>query len=382
MRFFLCLELICLQQRTREFNYLSESVTSPWMLNLKQLIQTNKMASVQLPWKLRLIYTACKLIVNLSRRRDDTINRRLQSLTDPKTSPSKTPRNGVVSSDTVINSSKDLWFRCYTPTTTTTSAAAAHGGDDGRSLPIIIYIHGGGFAIYSASSTAYDSWCRRLSGELNAVVVSINYRLAPEHRCPTQYEDSFDTLKFLDENLDKLPANVNPKLCFIAGDSAGGNLVHHVAVKASEYEFSSLKLIGLISIQPFFGGEERTESEIRNSGGLLLSLEDTDWYWKMFLPDGSDRDHPAVNVFGPKSSVDISRVKYPSTLILIGGLDLLYDWQRKYYDELKKAGKEADLVEDPNAFHGSHMFEELPGSALFIQGIRDFMGKQMNKENY
>ncbi|KAK4856278.1 hypothetical protein QYF36_015934 [Acer negundo] len=338
------------------------------------------MASVQLPWKLRLIYAACKWIVNLSHRPDDTINRRLQSLTDPKTSPSKTPRNGVVSSDTVINSSQDLWFRCFTPTTTTT--AAAHGGDDGRSLPIIVYIHGGGFAFYSASSTAYDSWCRRLSSELNAVVVSVNYRLAPEHRCPTQYEDCFDTLKFLDENLDKLPVNVNPKLCFIAGDSAGGNLVHHVAVKASEYEFSSLKLIGLISIQPFFGGEERTESEIRNSGGLLLSVEDTDWYWKMFLPDGSDRDHPAVNVFGPKSSLDISRVKYPSTLILIGGLDLLYDWQRKYYDGLKKAGKEVDLVEDPNAFHGSHMFEELPGSALFIKGIQDFMGKQMNKENY
>ncbi|KAK1587741.1 hypothetical protein Q3G72_016406 [Acer saccharum] len=210
----------------------------------------------------------------------------------PRSKKAISPRNGVVSSDTVINS-QDLWFRCFTPTTTTT-----HGGDDGRSLPIIVYIHGGGFAFYSASSTAYDSWCRRISGELNAVVVSINYRLAPEHRCPTQYEDCFDTLKFLDENLDKLPVNVNPKLCFIARDSAGGNLVHHMAVKASEYEFSSLKLIGLISIQPFFGGEERTESEIRNSGGLLLSVEDTDWYWKMFLPDGSDRDHPAVNVFG------------------------------------------------------------------------------------
>ncbi|KAK0603413.1 hypothetical protein LWI29_004717 [Acer saccharum] len=159
-------------------------------------------------------------LVNLSHRPDDTINRRLQSLTDPKTSPSKTPRNGVVSSDTVINSSQDLWFRCFTPTATTT-----HGGDDGRSLPIIVYIHGGGFAFYSASSTAYDSWCRRISGELNAVVVSINYRLAPELRCPTQYEDCFDTLKFLDKNLDKLPVNVNPKLCFIAGDSAGGNLV-------------------------------------------------------------------------------------------------------------------------------------------------------------
>ncbi|KAK4855080.1 hypothetical protein QYF36_003829 [Acer negundo] len=59
--------------------------------------------------------------------------------------------------------------------------SAAHGGDDGRSFPIILYIQGGGFAFYLASSTAYDLWCRRLSGELNVVIVSVNYRLAPKH---------------------------------------------------------------------------------------------------------------------------------------------------------------------------------------------------------
>ncbi|KAL5778536.1 hypothetical protein ACOSQ2_009273 [Xanthoceras sorbifolium] len=330
------------------------------------------MLEVKLPWKLRLTLASGKWIMNLSRRADDTINRRIQKLSDPKTSPSEKPRNGVVTSDTVFDSSRNLWFRCFTPAANTA---------DGGSLPIVVYFHGGGFAIYSPDALCYDSWCRRIAGELNVVIVSVSYRLAPEHRCPTQYEDCFDGLKYLDENLDKLPAHVNPKLCFLAGDSAGGNLAHNVAVEASEYEFSQLKIIGLISIQPFFGGEERTESEIRNTGSLFLSLKDTDWYWKMFLPKGSDRDHPAANVFGPKSTVDISRVKYPSTLILVGGLDLLLDWQRKYYDGLKRAGKEVDLVEDPDAFHGYHMFEELPGSSFSIKEIRDFIEKQVNKEN-
>ena len=62
-----------------------------------------------------------------------------------------------------------------------------------------------------------------------------------------------------------------------------------------------------------------------------------------FLPSRSDRDHTVANVFGPKSIVDISWVKYPATLVLIGGLDILIDWQRKYYDGLRRGGKEVDL---------------------------------------
>ncbi|KAI9168752.1 hypothetical protein LWI28_001513 [Acer negundo] len=327
---------------------------------------------IKLPLKLRLLFTVFKFILNLSRRQNGTVNRRLINFFDLKNPPSKTPRKGVVSSDTVIEASRNLWFRLYTPDTTVNGS---------ERLPVVVYFHGGGFVLSSPSSFAFDDWCRQLVRELRTAVVSVNYRLAPEHRFPTQYEDGFDALKFLDDNLDKLPVNVDPKLCFLAGDSAGGNLAHHVAVKASKYEFSRLKLMGLIAIQPFFGGEERTESEIQNSRGPLLSLEDTDWYWKAFLPNGSDRDHPAANVFGPKSTVDLSRVKYPATLILMGGLDILKDWQRKYYDGLKKAGKEVDLLQDSNAFHGSYVFKELPVASFFVKGIQDFMQKHLNKEN-
>lgn len=331
------------------------------------------MAQVNLPLKFRLQLKFRKWIVSLCHRADDTINRGLLNLFEKNTPPSSTPRNGVVSYDTVISSSENLWFRCYLP-----EAASQNG--EGRKLPLIVNFNGGGFAFFSPRTAFYDAWCIRLAAELNAVVVSVSYRLAPEHRFPTPYEDGFNGLKFLDENLDKLPASVDPRLCFLAGDSAGGNLAHHVAVKAGEYDFTNVKIIGLISIQPFFGGEERTESEIRLSGGLLLSVEDTDWYWKIFLPDGSDRDHPAVNVFGPKSDLDISRVKYPPTLVLIGGLDILCDGQRKYYDGLKKGGKEVYLLEDPDSFHGSNIFDGFPGSSSFMEAIRDFIGKQVIKE--
>ncbi|KAK4859934.1 hypothetical protein QYF36_014406 [Acer negundo] len=78
-----------------------------------------------------------------------------------------------------------------------------------------------------------------------------------------------------------------------------------MAVNVCVYEFRNLNIIGVISIQPFFGREERTESETRHVGAPLSNLEGNDWLWKAFLPEGSDRDHPVANVFG-RNSGDIS----------------------------------------------------------------------------
>ena len=79
--------------------------------------------------------------------------------------------------------------------------------------------------------------------------------MAPEHRCPSAYDDRFDVLKFIDgaDFKDRLPANANLKQCFIAGDSAGGNFAHHVAVKAAEHEFDELRIVDVVALQPFFG---------------------------------------------------------------------------------------------------------------------------------
>jgi acetyl esterase/lipase len=85
------------------------------------------------------------------------------------------------------------------------------------------------------------------------------------------------------------------------GDSAGGNLAHHVAVRACKAGLQKIWVIGLISIQPFFGGEERTEAEIRLEGSLMILMARTDWMWKVFLPEGSNWDHGAANVSGPNA---------------------------------------------------------------------------------
>ncbi|KAJ7949735.1 Alpha/beta hydrolase-3 [Quillaja saponaria] len=326
--------------------------------------------SPDLPWTVRLLLAAHVLITDACRRSNITINRRLLNLFDPKVSPSSKPHNGVSSFDINIDPLRHLWFRLFIPMVTS----------DVSSIPIIIYYHGGGFASNSPNSIAINSLARRFSRRLKAIVVSVNYRLAPEHRYPTQYDDGFGALRFLD-NVDNtnhfLPSNADLSQCFIAGDSAGGNLGHHVAVRASEYDFKRVKIVGFMAIQPFFGGEERTESEIRFSEGPVLSLKRTDWFWKAFLPEGSDRDHPASNVFGPKADLDISGLKFPATLMVVGGFDPLQDRQRSYYEELKRSGKEVKMVEYPNAIHAFYAFPMLTESSLVINDMNDFMEKQL-----
>ncbi|KAK6246690.1 hypothetical protein QUC31_001270 [Theobroma cacao] len=319
-------------------------------------------------WKERFYRSMIGFGVKFSRRSDGTINRCIMNFFDFKAPPSKQPLDGVKSFDTMVDPTRNLWFRLYVPSASTSTT----------NVPVIVYFHGGGFAYMSAGSVGCDNLCRRLSKQTGAVIVSVNYRLSPEHRYPCQYEDGFDVLKFIDinnTNLEGFPLYANLNQCFIAGDSAGGNLAHHVTVKACEYELRNMKFIGLIAIQPFFGGEERTESEIRLVDGPVLSVKGTDWLWNAFLPQGSDRDHPASNIFGPKS-VDISRLKFPATIVFVGGLDPLHDWQIRYYEGLKKCEKEAYLIEYPNAIHSFYGDPGLPETGLFMEDVNDFIQKQ------
>ncbi|KAG6592331.1 putative carboxylesterase 18, partial [Cucurbita argyrosperma subsp. argyrosperma] len=327
---------------------------------------SSEISTSQLPWKHRLTLRFAALLFNASIRSDLTVNRRLLNFLDPKIPPNPNSIHAVSSSDLTIDDSRDLFLRIFTPTVAATDSVLP---------PVIFYFHGGGFAFGSAAATSMDMAARRFSKELGAVVISVNYRLAPQFRFPCQYDDGFDAVKFIDEmdDDDPLLGKADLSRCFILGESAGGNLGHHVAVRASEYAFKRVKVIGFIASQPFFGGEERTESEIRLCNQPPLTLKLADWFWKAFLPAGEDRDHAAANVNGPNGR-DVSGLRnFPATIILAGGLDILIDRQRRYYEELKRMGKEVKLVVFTNGVHGFFSFEDLPEYSLMIKEMRDFI---------
>lgn len=143
---------------------------------------------------------------------------------------------------------------------------------------------------------------------------------------------------------------------------------------------STLKVKGLVAIQPFFGGKERTESDKRIIRPSLVPLEQLDRFWRSWLPAGEEcnRDHKAVNVTGPEAA-DLSTLDFPSTIVFVGGLDTLQDWQRRYCNWLKNAGIRVNLVEYPSSIHGFFYFSELPESHQLITDIRQFVHEKENK---
>lgn len=284
-----------------------------------------------------------KLAYNLLRRPDGTFNRHLAEFLDRKVPANANPVDGVFSFDVIVDRGTNLLCRIYRPT----------NGEEHRPniaelekpvssevvVPVIIFFHGGSFAHSSANSAIYDILCRRLVGTCKAVVVSVNYRRAPENRYPSAYDDGWTVLKWA-KSRSWLQSKDSKAHIYLAGDSSGGNIVHHVALRAVE---SEVEILGNILLNPMFGGQERTESEKRLDGKYFVTVQDRDWYWRAYLPEGADRDHPACNPFGPKG-IDLVGVKFPKSLVVVAGLDLIQDWQLAYVEGLKKAGQDVKLL--------------------------------------
>lgn len=267
-----------------------------------------------------------------------------------------------------MDASLGLWARVFSPIIT--------GEDDDAPLPVVVYFHGGGFVLLSAASRLYDSFCRRLCRELRAVIVSVNYRLAPQHRCPTAYDDGVTALRYLDTNA--LPADVAPfniSSCFVAGDSAGGNIAHQVAQRwAITQPLNNLRLAGVVLIQPLFGGEERTGSEIELANACpILTLATADYYWREFLPEGATRDHAAARVCGRDVDVHSSPFPFPPAMVVVGGFDLLKDRHAEYVEHLLRRNEPVQMVHYPDAIHGFYIFPEIADSAKFMADLKQFV---------
>ncbi|XP_020598632.1 probable carboxylesterase 18 [Phalaenopsis equestris] len=318
------------------------------------------------PLKVRLAVSFLSAVLDATRRSNGTINRRLLSFLDLRTSPNPVSHRGVRTVDLTVKPSHKLWIRLFIPDVVRRP----------QPLSLIVFFHGGGFAYLSPDNPAYDLACRRIAKAIPVVVASVNYRLAPEHTYPAPYEDGIDVLRFVDSGaIDAVGEDlVNPSSCFLAGDSAGANIAHHVARRwaAAGVGWKKLKVSGIVLIQPFFGGEERTGSEIRLARAPLVSTERTDWLWRAFLPAGADRDHEAANVFGPKATGELEE-GFPPAMVVVGGHDPLQDWQRRYCEALRARGREVRLLEFPEAIHAFYVFPDIADGDRMIQEMGSFI---------
>ncbi|KAM0901565.1 hypothetical protein ACQ4PT_019892 [Festuca glaucescens] len=316
-----------------------------------------------LPWTVQIQLFILVGAYNIALRADGTVNRFLFSLGDWKTRASARPDAlGVRSADVTVEKSRGLWARVFSP-------AADQAGSP---LPVIVYTHGGGFALLSPASRPLDGMCRRFCRELGAVVVSVNYRLAPEHRYPAAYDDGVEVLRYLSATglPDDLGVSVDLSRCFLVGDSAGGNIAHHVAQRWISPS-NSIRLAGIILLQPYFGGEERTKAELRLEGvDPVVNMKRSDWSWRAFLPEGANRDHTAAHVTDGNAELPEG---FPPAMVVVGGFDSLQDWQRRYAGVLQQKGKMVQLLEYPEAIHAFYMFPKLPDTGKLLKEMKAFI---------
>jgi len=249
--------------------------------------------------------------------------------------------------DVVYDDTHGLRLRMYRPTPT-------GGGGENKKLPVLVYFHGGGFCIASFEVINFHAGALRLAAELPALVLSADYRLAPEHRLPAALDDAETVFSWLRAQATASPA-ADPWLAesadfgrvFVSGDSAGGNISHHISVRhgSGRLPLGPLRLAGCVMLWPYFGGEEPTPSEAASPPGDPMGTALFNQMWRLALPAGATKDHPAANPFAPESVPfgDLGDT-FPPVLVLDPDQDALHDRVADYVARLRAAGKAVELV--------------------------------------
>jgi acetyl esterase len=208
------------------------------------------------------------------------------------------------------------------------------------SLPITLYFHGGGFVF--GAIEGHDNVCRSLAHRAQTLVVSVDYRLAPEAKFPAATEDAIAALNWVRGNASALGAD-GTRIA-VAGDSAGGNLATVLARRARD---AGIEVRQQLLLYPVTDWRFDTASYSEFAEGFLLTREMMEWFFAQYLPEPQAGAHPDA---APLRAQDL-RGLAPAT-IYAAGFDPLRDENRAYASALEAAGVAVTLREWPDQIHG------------------------------
>ncbi|WP_433607327.1 alpha/beta hydrolase [Prescottella agglutinans] len=219
-------------------------------------------------------------------------------------------------------------IRVYEPATDATAA-----------LPVVVFAHGGGFVFCDLDT--HDGLCRAMSNGVGAVVVSVDYRLAPEHPAPAALEDVYAALAWADANCPELGGD-RSRLA-VAGDSAGGNLAATVALAARDRHGPALAAQALL--YPVVDDDFETDSYRTYSEGYYNTRAAMRWYWRQYAPGGADS--PLVS---PNRAETLAGL--PPAVVVTAGCDPLRSEGDAYAVRLASDGVPTIHRSYDGLFHG------------------------------
>jgi acetyl esterase len=206
-------------------------------------------------------------------------------------------------------------------------------------LPAILYLHGGGWVAGSVST--HDGICAALAKDADAVVVSVQYRLAPEDPFPAPNDDAYAALQWLRDSAGHL--DIDASRIALAGDSAGAHIALGAAIEARDRGGPHIAL--QVLFYPVVAPNFETPSYLEHAGSTLTRADMIE-YWDHYLPaDRTQVDHRALPLRAPLHGL-------PATYVVVAGLDPLHDEGVTLVEELRRQGVAAMLVDEPTLVHG------------------------------
>lgn len=287
--------------------------------------------------------------------------------------PGLDPETGVLSKDIVIVPETSVSARLYRP------ADASRG----QKLPLVVYFHGGAFIISSIADPKYHASLNAFAAEARALVLSVDYRRVPEHPLPAAYDDSWDAIQWVaDQARGHEPHGAEPWLrefadfdrFFLAGDSGGANMAHHLAMRIAKSPPEKRVLIqGITMIHPYFWGEKPIGAEVSDEPRKAL----VDSWWRFVCPSDKGCDDPLINPFAD-GSPGLDQLACSRVLVTVAGKDILSSRGKLYYESLVKSGwsGDAELVEIEDEDHVFHIFDPACEKAkIMIRRLASFINQ-------
>jgi acetyl esterase len=240
------------------------------------------------------------------------------------------PRVARVEDRTILGPGGDLPLRVIAPV----------NREEGPT-PVLVYYHGGGWVVGDLAS--HEGVCRALANASGAIVVSVGYRLAPEHRFPAAADDAYAALAWFAEYAGEVGGD--PTRLAVCGDSAGGNLAAAAALMARDRGGPALAL--QVLAYPILDCDFESESYRLFAEGCLLTRSEMLWYWDQYVPDVNRRLEPYAS---PLRAADLSGLA--PALVLTAGYDVLRDEGERYAERLRDSGTPATHVRYGGMIHG------------------------------
>ena len=207
-------------------------------------------------------------------------------------------------------------------------------------LPVLVWLHGGGHVVGTLDS--YDALCRQLALQGDCIVVSVAYRLAPEHKFPAGVEDSFAALQWVAKHAAEIGGD--PQRLAIGGDSAGGNLAAVCAILARDAGLPNLAM--QVLVYPRTAPDEEFPSHHEFAEGHLLTRKTILWFHQHYRSSDADRQDFR---YAPLIHKNLSRL--PPALIIVGECDPLRDDGIAYAKQLKQHGNAVEVANYAGMVH-------------------------------